>query len=356
MILVTGASGFLGGHLVSQLVADGACVRGLRRQSKDGFVSSRETIEWAFGDVRDLEAVRAAMRGVKRVFHVAGKIDFDGDQLDEMRAVNIDGTRNVMSAALEAGVEKVVHVSSVSTIGAVESPDRTLNEDDFGKGLGVDLPYPASKLEGEKVALEFAAKGLPVVICNPTYMGGPGDVNLGSVHTAASFVRGQVWVGLTKGGFGYTDIRDAARGLRLAMEKGTFGSRYIIGGTNILLREYHELLSRLTGRRAPRIRLTPWLAEPLAAVGRIYYRMLGSKSFVTRGDVRMGKHYWLFDYSRAKNELGLEVRSVEESLRDCLVWLGRQRIIPPEKVEHLQPTAAASIPGEPGASATGVSS
>jgi dihydroflavonol-4-reductase len=341
VILVTGASGFLGRHLVEQLLAEGLSVRGLRRRVPVGLetlspAAGEGTLDWAVGDVRDAESVRNAMRGVKKVFHVAGKIDFDGKHLAEMRAVNVDGTRIVMAAAAEAGVEKVVHVSSVSTIGAVASPDRTLNEDSFGKGLGVDLPYPASKLDGEKVALEYAAKGLPVLVCNPTYMGGPGDVNLGSVHTAASFVRGQVWVGLTTGGFGYTDIRDAARGLRLAMEKGTPGRRYIIGGTNILLREYHDLLSKLTGRRPPRIRLAPWLAEPLAFVGRIYYRALGMKPYVTRGDVRMGRHYWLFDYSRAKNELGLTVRTLEESLRDCLVWLGEQRIVPMEKVKHLQ--------------------
>ena len=349
MILVTGASGFLGRHLVSQLLAEGHAVRGLSRRPTENLPPSSDGVEWALGDVRDAESVRIAMHGVKRVFHVAGKIDFDGKHLADLRAVNVEGTRNVMTAALEANVERVVHVSSVSTIGAVPSPERTLNEHDFGKGLGVDLPYPASKLDGEKIAMEFAAKGLPVVVCNPTYMGGPGDVNLGSVHTAASFVRGQVWVGLTTGGFGYTDIRDAARGLRLAMEKGASARRYIIGGTNILLREYHELLSKLTGRRPPRIRLTPWLAEPLAVVGRIYYRTLGMKPYVTRGDVKMGRHYWLFDYSRAKNELGLTVRSVEESLRDCLVWLGEQKIVPMERVAHLQEGTNSIIPGEPGA-------
>src|SRR5207237_1260424 len=137
----------LGRHLVSQLLADGAAVRGLRRPPQDGAVPSTDGFEWAFGDVRDAESVRNAMRGVKQVFHVAGKIDFDGKHLDDMRAVNIEGTRNVLTAASEAGVDKIVHVSSVSTIGAVETPDRTLNEDDFGKGLGVDLPYPSSKLE-----------------------------------------------------------------------------------------------------------------------------------------------------------------------------------------------------------------
>jgi dihydroflavonol-4-reductase len=340
VILVTGASGFLGRHLVAQLLADGAEARGLRRRPTGDLPPPTDGFEWAYGDVRDLESVRAAMRGVKRVYHVAGMIDFDGKHLADMRAVNIDGTRNVMTAAAEAGVEKVVHVSSVSTVGAVPSPDRTLNEEDFGKGLGVDLPYPASKLEGEKVALEFAATGLPVVVCNPTYMGGPGDVNLGSVHTAASFVRGQVWVGLTTGGFGYTDIRDAARGLQLAMAKGTPGRRYIIGGTNILLLEYHNLLARLTGRRPPRLRLAPWMAEPLAVVGRFYYRARGMKPYVTRGDVRMGRHYWLYDFTRAKTELGLSVRSVEDSLRDCLLWLGEQRIVPAERVAHLRSVGA----------------
>jgi len=351
VILVTGATGFLGRHLVSQLLETGAAVRGLCRssprpeQARDGrqqplaCASGSEpsvSLEWSHGDVRDPASLKKAMVGVTYVYHVAGRIDFDARDLELMRAVNIQGTRNVLTAAKEAGVQKIVHVSSVSTIGAVPTADRTLNEDDFGEGLGVDLPYPASKLAGEQVALDFAANGLPVVIANPTYMGGPGDVNLGSVHTAASFVRGQVWVGLTTGGFGYTDIRDAARGLQLAMEKGVSGRRYIIGGTNILLREYHELLGKLTNRRAPRFRLPPSLAEPLAVVGRFYYRMLGLKPYVTRGDVRMGRHYWLFDYTRAKSELGFTPRPVEESLRDTLLWLGESGVVPMKKVEHLR--------------------
>jgi dihydroflavonol-4-reductase len=338
VILVTGATGFLGRHLVSQLLETGAAVRGLCRSvpKSEPAAQARADLEWSVGDVRDPASLKKAMQGVEQVFHVAGKIDFDGKQLAEMRAVNIDGTRNVMTAAKEAGVKKIVHVSSVSTIGAVKSPDLTLNEDDFGKGLGVDLPYPASKLAGEQVALDFAAKGLPVVICNPTYMGGPGDVHLGSVHTAASFVRGQVWVGLTTGGFGYTDIRDAAKGLRLAMEKGVPGRRYIIGGTNILLREYHELLGNLTNRRPPRLRLPPWFAEPLSVVGRYYYRARGLKPYVTRGDVRMGRHYWLYDFSRARNELGFVPRSPEDSLRDTLLWLGENEVVPMEKVAHLR--------------------
>jgi dihydroflavonol-4-reductase len=336
VILVTGATGFLGRHLVSQLLETGAAVRGLCRKAPEPDAQARASIDWTIGDVRDPVSLAKAMHGVTHVYHVAGRIDFDARDLEQLRAVNIEGTRNVLTAAKGADARKVVHVSSVSTIGAVPTPDGTLNEDDFGKGLGVVLPYPASKLAGEQVALEFAANGLPVVIANPTYMGGPGDVNLGSVHTAASFVRGQVWVGLTTGGFGYTDIRDAARGLQLAMEKGVPGRRYIIGGTNILLREYHELLAKLTNRHAPRIRLPPSLAEPLAVVGRFYYRMLGLKPYVTRGDVRMGRHYWLFDYARARNELGFIPRPVEESLRDALLWLGEHGVVPMEKVEHLK--------------------
>jgi dihydroflavonol-4-reductase len=226
-----------------------------------------------------------------------------------------------LTAAQNAAIDRVVHVSSVSTIGGAAGPDQLLTENDFGKGLGTDLPYPNSKLRGERVALEFAAAGLPVVIASPTFFAGPGDVNLSSARTIVSFLRRQVWVGLTRGGIGYTDVRDVAAGLRAAMERGLPGRRYILGGVNLLLREYHALLAKLTGLRGPYLRVPPAAAQMLAVVGNVGYRLCGIKTYVNAGDVRLARHYWFYDYARARNELGLVCRSPEASLRDTLDWL-----------------------------------
>jgi dihydroflavonol-4-reductase len=321
MILVTGATGFLGSHVVAQLCELGQPLRLLCRRRPNDLPVEGPEVQAIRGDVLDPASLREACRGVCQVFHLAGRVDFNPRNPDELLAVNEQGTRNVLDAARQAGVERVVHVSSVSTIGATVDFRRPLNEDDFGMGLGVELPYPQSKLRGERVALEFAGQGLPIVIVNPTFFLGPDDKNLSSARTVLAFVRRQVWTGLRTGGLGLTDVRDVARGIILAMERGEPGTRYILGGHNFLLHEYHALLARVTGLRAPRIRLPAPLAIPLAFFGSWGYRLLGIQPYVGVGDVRLGRHYWLYDYTRAREKLGLVCRPPEVTVRETLDWL-----------------------------------
>lgn len=326
MILVTGGTGLLGQHLLERLTHTDEPIRVLCRKPPDG-AAQNGRVEWHVGDVTQPESLTAAMRGISHVYHLAGRVDFNPRDPSPLLEVNRDGTRCLLTAAERAGVRRVVHVSSVSTIGGTRDPRHPLNEDDFGMGEGTDLPYPASKLAGERVALEFAARGLTVVIVNPTFFCGPGDVHLSSARTIVSFVRRQVWVGLTRGGMGYTDVRDIAAGVFAAMQRGQPGRRYILGGTNLLLHEYHALLADLTGIRAPFLRVPPWAAQRLAILGNIGYRMLGIKTYVNAGDVQLARHYWFYDYTRCRNELGLAVRTPRESLRDTLEWLKQAGVV-----------------------------
>lgn len=321
MILVTGGTGFLGGHLVRRLLQTEDRVRLLcRSRPVDGPVDTRR-VEIALGDVTDPATLGPAVSGAEYVYHVAGRVDFNPKDPAQLALVNEQGTRNVMEASLRAKVRRVVHVSSVSTIGATRDPECPLNEEDFGRGLGVDIAYPQSKLRGERVALEFAERGLDVVIANPTFFLGPGDRHFSSARTVLSFINGQVWVGLTTGGLGFTDVRDVAEGLVLAMRLGEPGQRYILGGHNLLLHEYHELLAQATGVRAPRLRLPAVLAQALAVVGVCGYRMLRIPTYVGVGDIRLARHYWLFDYTRARTKLGLVCRPPLETIRDTVAWL-----------------------------------
>lgn len=330
MILVTGGTGFLGGHLLGALACRDEHVRVVCRTIPDNAALQPRMLSYVRGDVTDRGSMLSAMEGIRQVYHVAGRVDFNPRSDKELIATNVEGARNVFEAASAAGVERVVHVSSVSTIGATSDPARPLDEDDFGKGLGVELPYPQSKLRGERVALEFALRGLPVIIVNPTFFLGPNDKNHSSSRTVLAFIRRQVWTGLRTGGFGLTDVRDVARGIILAMERGQPGRRYILGGNNLLLREYHRLLAQLTGLRAPRISLPAALAMPLAVVGNLGYRLLGITPYVGIGDVRLGRHYWIYDYSRSKGELGLTCRLPEDTLRDTLHWLTQEGLYAPK--------------------------
>lgn len=321
MILVTGGTGFLGGHLVDLLLRDGDPVRVFCRNAPSTTVFDRSRVTFQYGDVRDPGAVERAIAGATRVYHVAGLVDFNPKTMVDLLAVNRDGTRNVMEACRRHGVERVVHVSSVSTIGAADDFEHPLNESHFGTGRGLDIPYPQSKYEAEKVALAAADKGLPVVIANPTFFCGPADLHLSSARTILSYMMRQVWVGLDRGGLGYTDVRDVAAGLRSCMNVGRPGERYILGGHNLRLKDYHAEIAKVTGLSPPFVRVPPRLASILAQIGQIAYGAVGIKTYVSSGDVRLAKHYWVYDYSKAHTELGLTCRPVAESLRDSIAWL-----------------------------------
>ena len=326
MDLITGAGGFLGRHLVERLLPEGRRLRLTFRKPPAELPYPSERVEAVAADVTRPETLAAAMAGVERVVHVAGHIDFNASDMDRLLAVNEQGTRHVMDAARDAGVKRIVHVSSVSTIGGTRDPQRLMTEEDFGTGTGLDLPYPQSKYRGEKVALEAAERGQDVVIVNPTFFCGPGDDNLGSARTLVSFLRGQVLFGMTRGGLGYTDVRDVAAGTLAALRRGRSGERYILGGTNLLLAEYHAILQDLTGVRAPRFRLPPWLLALGARPIRAYWQLRGIDYLVDVGDVRMGSQYWLYDYRKAQDELGLTVRPPRESLAETLDWLRRRQL------------------------------
>lgn len=332
MILVTGGTGFLGGYLVDLLLRRGERVRILSRSKPVNSPFSLSDAQVVYGDVTNRASLDAAFDDVEVAYHVAGRVDFNPPDMRELLAVNERGTRNVLDAAKSHGVRRVVHVSSVSTIGGAKDPRHPLSEEDFGKGSGVKLPYPQSKLRGERVALEFAALGFPVVIANPTLFIGPFDHRLSSARTIVSFVRRQVRVGLRTGGLGLTDVRDIVQGLTLAMEKGKPGRRYILGGHNLLLHEYHALIEKESGLPAPRIRLPAPLAMLVTAVGTTVCGMMGIRLRVGVGDIRLARHYWLYNYARAREELGLRCRLPEESIRDTLRWLAKAGYYKPKSV------------------------
>lgn len=325
MILVTGATGFLGNQLVTQLLAGNQPVRILcrnpNRLNQHAVSFDPAAVEIASGDVTQPSTLVEACKGIHQVYHVAGLVDFNPRDLRELLAVNEQGTDNLLSAAKKAGVQRVVHVSSVSTIGAAMDFEHPLAEDDFGTGRGLDIPYPQSKYRGEKVALRHAREGLDVVIANPTFFCGPADWNLSSARMILSFCYGQQWFGLATGGMGFSDGRDVANGLIAAMERGKAGRRYILGGTNLRLRQFHEILSAHTGRPVPRWQISSKMAMCLVPFGRAFYRLTGRTPRIGFGDVRMGREYWVYRYDRARDELGLSFRSPEETLRDTLAWL-----------------------------------
>jgi dihydroflavonol-4-reductase len=317
--LVTGATGFLGRHLIDALLARGDSVRALVRPQTDASDLEQLGVDVARGDVLQPATLTSAMRGVGRVYHTAALVELSASDDRGMIRTNSDGTRNVLDAAWRAGVQRVVYTSSVGAIGAGDV--RTLlSEDDIYRGRGTNLPYTRSKVLADREATRFLARGLPLVPVYPTLFMGPGDRYLRTSRSVLAFLLGRAPAYIA-GGFGLTDVRDVARGHVLAMERGIIGRRYILGGTNVSLFDFYQLLARVTGRRAPTLRIAPFLGHVAATLTKWAEPIRGKPPVITHGDVDNARLYWYYDYTRARKELGLECRLAIDTLRDTVSWL-----------------------------------
>jgi dihydroflavonol-4-reductase len=323
-ILVTGSTGFLGNYLVRALVRQGDRVRALVRPETNPRDLLDLPVEIAWGDLREPQTIAVAMRGVEKVYHTAARVDIGATCDNGMKRLNVEGTRNVLEAAWRSGVDRIVYTSSVAAIGASHSQKR-LTEDDAYTGLGVRLPYARSKVLADRVVMQFVKRGLPVIPVYPTLFMGAGDKYLRTAKVVLRYLEGRA-LGYIAGGFGCSDVRDIAEGHLLAMERGQPGRRYILGGWNVTVREFYGMLERVTQIPAPNLRVPASIAYIIAALTKWIEPIRGVPPVVTVGDVDSARLYWFYDYSRAREELGMQCRPLTDCLRETVEWL-RPRVV-----------------------------
>jgi dihydroflavonol-4-reductase len=312
--LVTGGAGFIGTHLVRALLERGDDVRLLvRRSTRAGHLEGLD-VERATGDVTDRRAVRRALIGIERVFHVAGRTSMRRKDRDAVFATNVGGTRIVMQEALNAGVERVVHTSSVSAIGAAR-PRGAIDETSRFEIGHLGIAYVNSKHEAEHEALRVAARGLDVVFVNPTFVLGPDDPTRTSMGLIRRFLLGQIPV-YVDGGLNVVDVRDVAAGHLLADAKGRSGERYILGGRNFTLDRLFADLARISGISPPGTKLP--VATVLAGIE--LAERLRLPVGASRDEVRGAALWWTARSTKAKTELGFKSRPHEETLDEALQW------------------------------------
>lgn len=326
--LVTGATGFLGGHLVEKLAARAG-------QDREGIavrILCRDRARWtgppgvaiAEGDILDPRAVDCAVAGVTGIFHLAGLVSRDPAQAATLFETHIEGTRNICESALAHGRPRVVLASSSGTIAASRAP--LLHHEDSPYTLEITgrWPYYLSKIYQEKLALSYwTQQKLPVVVVNPSLLLGPGDQRLSSTGDVRLFLQG-AFATIPGGGLNFVDVRDAADVLIAAMEKGTPGRRYLVGGPNMTLKEFFGLLERVSGVAGPRRQLPENWSRRGAAFLRALYAWVGASYPVDDVSVEMGCRFWYLDNTRARSELGFEPRPAEETLRDTVDYLRRE--------------------------------
>ncbi len=315
--LVTGATGFIGSHVVPQLLARGDDVVIAARSG-----SSQETVQalrdqgvrTVTADVLDRQGVRRALQGVDRLFHIAGVT-----RLTEPRqsafAINVEGTRIVLEEALRADVERVVFTSSVAAVGPAP-PGRTVDESNFWDAGRFSIPYVDSKHEAEMVAMRMVARGLPVVIVNPAHVLGAGDPGRSSTTLVRRFLRRQI-PAYVEGTLNVVSVADVARGHLLADERGDVGQRYILGNRNYTLTRLFADLGRISGVEPPAVRLPLPLALALATAGQ---RLPGLPPLPAPVEVRAAALNWAFSNRRAKRELGWTTSPHEDCLEETVAW------------------------------------
>ena len=324
MILITGASGFLGGHVARAVAAVGEPIRLLLRPASDRRGIADLAHEEAIGDLRDPGSLRRAVAGCKTVYHVAADYRLWARDSGELYASNVEGTRNLFEAAAGAGVDRVVYTSTVGTIGI--PGDGALGDEDSPVSLD-DMTghYKRSKFQAEQAALEFSRRGLPVVIVNPTAPVGEADLKpTPTGRIVLDFLRGRM-PAYVDTGLNLVDVRDVARGHLLAAAHGAPGERYVLGARNMSLREILEVTARLAGRPAPKIRLPYAAAWLFGAAETALASVTGREPRAPLEAVRMAKTKVWVSSAKAERELGWRPGPVEPALERAIRWFRENR-------------------------------
>ena len=319
--LVTGATGYLGVDLVRVLRAQGRDVRALARSDAGAARLDGLGAEVVRGDVTAPDSLGPAVAGVSRVFHLAGVVAHRAREDDRLRSVNVDGARNTLAACRAAGVERVVFVSSVAAVGPAATPAHPRDEGAWmidGDDGRPDFLYARSKAAGEQLALEAAADGLDVVVANPGFAIGPGDVHRVSSWPVEEYLRGRLRFTID-GGLSYVDTRDIATGLLLTEERGRTGERYILTNDdgNLSHRDFFARVGSVTGKPRRQLHLPKDLARPLLRAGTALRLPLP----LDTDELASSSRWWFYTAAKARRELGFETRPVDDTIRDTANWL-----------------------------------
>ena len=319
--LLTGGTGFVGAAVARALLARGHSVRALVRPRSDRRNLEGLPVELVEGDLTDAASLARAVAGCRFVLHVAADYRIWVPDPDAMLRANVEGTRALMLAALAAGVERVVHCSSVAALGLTADGTPADETTPVSEESVVGI-YKKSKYRAERAVLALVAeRGLPAVIVNPSTPVGPRDIKptpTGKMIADAAAGRMPAYVDT---GLNVVHVDDVAEGHLLALERGRIGEKYILGGENLLLRDLLALVARAAGRRPPAIGLPNAALWPVALGCEALARVTGVEPLVTRNHLRMARKKMFFSCEKAKAELGYAPRPAEAAVRDAVTWL-----------------------------------
>jgi dihydroflavonol-4-reductase len=328
-VLVTGASGFVGAAIATAVRQAGYRVRVLVRPTSPR-VNIDPADEVFTGDIRDPASLAAPLKGVRYLVHAAADYRLWAAAPDEILRANVEGTRTIMNAALEAGVERIVYTSSVATIdlrgtGLADESRKLPAEEAVGA-------YKRSKILAENVVVEMVERqGLPAVIVNPSTPIGPRDVRptpTGRIVIEAASGRMPAFIDT---GLNFVHVDDVAAGHLAALARGRIGERYILGGENVTLKQLLTDIASLVGSRPPIIKLPRPVLYPIAYAAEFAARWTGREPFATVDGLRMARYRMHFDDAKARRELGYTSRPYREGLAEAIEWFSQQGYLKPPR-------------------------
>lgn len=324
--LVTGVAGFLGSAVARQLAASGRKVRGVVRASSPRANLAEFPGEIVEADLRDASAVRAAMQGAGELFHVAADYRLWARDPEEIVRNNHMMTEAVMTAALDAGVSRIVYTSSVATL--LPDPAGPADETRAATPEQATGAYKRSKVVAERLVEKLVAeRGLPAVIVNPSTPIGPRDVHptpTGRIVVEAASGKMPAFV---DSGLILVHVEDVARGHLLAAEKGRVGERYVLGGQDVSLGQILQDIAHIVGRKPPTVELPVAPLFPLAWLAELGGKITGREPFLTLDSLRMARHRMFYTSAKAERELGYTARPYGEALRDAIAWFRQAGMI-----------------------------
>ena len=323
-VLVTGGTGFLGAYIIRQLVEEGYAVRAIRRRNKVQPVFIPEAVwnkvEWVTGDILDVVGLGEAMEGMDAVVHAAGKVSFSDRDRPEIFGTNIDGTANLVNAALALPIKRFVHVSSVAAMGRVGNRE-VVTEEKTWQESRYNTTYAISKYRGEMEVWRGIGEGLPAVIVNPSTILGYGDWNSTSCALFRSAYREFPWY--TEGINGFVDVTDTAKAVVLLLASDIVGQRYILNGDNWTFRRLFQSMAEEFGKKPPNREATPFMAGIAWRAQRVKSWISGEPSLLTRESARVARSSTIFDSGKILRQLpDFAFTPLHDTIRDaCKAYL-----------------------------------
>jgi dihydroflavonol-4-reductase len=348
LFLVTGACGHLGSQIVKQLVLRGERVRVLKLPGENDSLLSGLKVESVLGDVRDVDSLRpffsAKQEDEVNVIHAAGIVTIAAKVDENLRRVNVEGTRNIVGLCMENKVRRLLYVSSVHAL-----PERprgeTVREASVFDVNAVSGAYAKTKAEATRIVLDAGQSGLNVVVVHPSGIIGPGDLgsNL-SNQIFRDYLYGRL-PAIVKGGYDFVDVRDVAGGCILALKKGKPGNCYILANTHYEIRQLTDMLQKFAGIKRRPLSLPLWLVSAVAPLAETLDKLRSQRPLFTRYSLYTLSSNDCFSSEKARTELGYTTRPMEETMRDIVLW-EREKHGPTGKKILRRAKVAASFKGK----------